>query len=261
MQRPGGPRFTPVADHALLVSFAATISDAASAAVAALDRALDATPCAGLLERIPAMVSLLVEFDPLRTDHAAVQAHVQSLLDRPVKQPDDGRLHTIEVCYDEALAPDLAAVARATGLSADAVAHQHLQGAYRVRMYGFAPGFAYLSGVPAAIQVPRKTAAVRDIPAGSVIIAGPQCLITTLVMPTGWSVIGRSPARILRPDSPQPFLFEVGDRVRFVRIDRAQYAQRLEQETRDDGSAGGEGGESSETAGQRARDRNGVQGG
>ena len=54
-------------------------------------------------------------------------------------------------------------------------------------------------------------------------MAGPQCLVTTLVMPTGWSVIGRSPTRILDPDSPSPFLFEVGDAVRFVRIDRARY--------------------------------------
>jgi inhibitor of KinA len=36
-------------------------------------------------------------------------------------------------------------------------------------------------------------------------------------------VIGRSPTRILDPDSPWPFLFEVGDTVRFVRIDRARY--------------------------------------
>jgi inhibitor of KinA len=90
-------------------------------------------------------------------------------------------------------------------------------------MYGFAPGFAYLSGVPAAIQVPRKPSATRGIASGSVLMAGPQCLVTTLVMPTGWSVIGRSPTRILDPDSPSPFLFEVGDSVRFVRIDRARY--------------------------------------
>jgi allophanate hydrolase subunit 1 len=34
-------------------------------------------------------------------------------------------------------------------------------------------------------------------------------------------VIGRSPARILRPHHEVPFLFEVGDRVVFRRIDAA----------------------------------------
>ena len=88
---------------------------------------------------------------------------------------------------------------------------------------GFAPGFAYLAGVPAAIQLPRKPAPVRGLPAGSVAIAGPQCLTSTLVMPTGWWVIGRSPTRILTDDSERPFLFDVGDEVVFRRIDRATF--------------------------------------
>jgi inhibitor of KinA len=49
-------------------------------------------------------------------------------------------------------------------------------------------------------------------------IAGPQCLITTLPMPTGWWVIGRTPLRVLDADAEQPFLFDPGDRVRFTRI-------------------------------------------
>jgi inhibitor of KinA len=64
---------------------------------------------------------------------------------------------------------------------------------------------------------------LRDIPTGSVLVAGAQCLVTTLVMPTGWSIIGRSPTRIFTPAEHSPFLFEVGDRVRFTRIDRARY--------------------------------------
>jgi inhibitor of KinA len=87
-----------------------------------------------------------------------------------------------------------------------------------VSMYGFAPGFAYLSGLPEAIRVPRKPAALRDIPAGSIIIAGQQCLVTSIVMPTGWSIIGRSPTEIIRPDSDKPFRFDVGDRVVFRQV-------------------------------------------
>lgn len=217
------PRFTPVADHALLVSFGEVIGDETSAAVMALDRALARSPCAGFIECVPAMVSLLVDFDPLLTDHEQVRVHVQALLTEPPPVRATGRVHAVEVCYDSDFAPDLPAVAQASGLSVDEVIERHAQSILTVRMYGFAPGFAYLSGVPAEIQVPRKPAATRGIPAGSVLTAGPQCLVTTLVMPTGWSVIGRSPTRILDPDSPAPFLFEVGDTVRFVRIDRARY--------------------------------------
>ena len=42
-------------------------------------------------------------------------------------------------------------------------------------------------------------------------------------MPAGWWVLGRSPARILTGDPDRPFLFDVGDRVRFTRIDRAGF--------------------------------------
>ena len=220
------PTFTPVADHALLVSLGRVITDESSAAVIALDRALTESPPVGMTECVPALVNVLIDFDPLLTDHAQIRAQVERLLRNPglgrTGGHKDGRLREVEVCYDEDVAPDLASVARSSGLSIDEVIGVHLQAAYRVRMYGFAPGYAYLSGVPAAIQVPRKPAAVRDIPAGSVLIAGPQCLVTTLSMPTGWSIIGRSPTRILTQDENAPFLFDVGDEVRFKRIDRAQ---------------------------------------
>ena len=90
-------------------------------------------------------------------------------------------------------------------------------------MYGFAPGYAYLAGVPQAIQLPRKSAPVRNVPAGSVLIAGPQCLITTLTMPTGWWIIGRSRTQILTKNPDQPFLFDVGDSVTFQRVDRVRF--------------------------------------
>jgi inhibitor of KinA len=220
------PRFTPVADHALLVSFGDVIAEDTSAAVLGLDRALVDSPPPGMTECVPALVNLLIDFDPLLTDHQQVRAHVERLLHTPSRGQALGLLREVEVCYDEEFAPDLAAVARAVGLSIDDVVNNHLQAHYVVRMYGFAPGYAYLSGVPRAIQVPRKPSAVRGIAAGSVLIAGPQCLVSTLTMPTGWSIIGRSPTRILTPDERAPFLFAVGDTVRFMRIDRAQYEAR-----------------------------------
>jgi inhibitor of KinA len=81
--------------------------------------------------------------------------------------------------------------------------------------------------VPEAIQQPRKPAPIRGIAAGSVLIAGPQCLVSTLTMPTGWWIIGRSPTKILDAASDdRPFLFDVGDAVRFRRISRAEFDAR-----------------------------------
>lgn len=209
------PRFRPVAERALLVEFAETPDPAAEAAVAALDRALAAAPFAGFAEAVPAYVSLLVAFDPLTTDHATAEAALRALLTHPAEAASRAQVHEVPVCYD---GQDLPEVAARTGLAPDAVIATHLQGRYRVVMYGFAPGYAYLAGVPTALHLPRKPSALRDIPAGSVLIAGPQCLVSTLTMPTGWWIIGRSPVRILTGDPVHPFLFDAGDSVRFRRI-------------------------------------------
>ncbi len=221
------PRFTPVADHALLVDFSTnshTVRDAeaehqANQVVVALDHAISLAELVGVNEVVPALVNLLVLFDPLITDHGRVEEQLRGVLQDAVAVTRKPRTHRVSVCYDPVVAPDLGAVADACGVSVAGVIDAHLGGDYSVLMYGFAPGYAYLGGVPASIQVPRKPTPVRDVDAGSVIIAGPQCLMTTITMPTGWSVIGASPARILPADPNHPFLFDPGDRIEFERID------------------------------------------
>jgi inhibitor of KinA len=214
--------FKPVADRALLVEFGTTIAPEIHAQVLRLDRLLSLSPPPGLVEVTPAYANLMITFDPLLTDHATLQSAVQTVLTGPEPASDQSRTHHLGVCYDADLGTDLAQVAQMTGLSPDAVIAAHLSAEYRVYLYGFAPGYAYLAGTPPALHLPRKPAAVRDIPAGRVIIAGPQCIVTTLKMPTGWWIIGSSPAQILR-NGPQPFLFAVGDTVRFHRITRDQH--------------------------------------
>lgn len=212
------PRVRPVADIGLMVEFAESISEGANAAVLALDRSLRENPFPGFTEAVPSYCALFVGYDPLVTDPGTVEAHLRRLWGAARVAAPEGRLHEVAVCYDPPFGPDLDAVAARAGLTRDAVVAAHLSGSYRVYMYGFAPGYAYLGGVPEPIRLPRKAAPVRDIPAGSVLIAGPQCLVTTITMPTGWWIIGRSPARILRPHDEAPFLFEVGDRIAFRRV-------------------------------------------
>ncbi|NBZ88023.1 carboxyltransferase domain-containing protein [Rhodobacteraceae bacterium CYK-10] len=200
-----------MAGHAVLVAFADTISEAAHAEVLGLDAALQARPFEGLVETVPAFVNLLITFDPMRTDPAAIETHLRALRAPPLTRT--GQSHDIQVTYD---GPDLAEVARQTGLTPAEVARTHASGDYKVCLYGFAPGYAYLGGLPAALRLDRKPAPVRDVPAGSVIIAGGQCLITTLTMPTGWWIIGHTETKVLTDDPARPFRFAVGDAIRFV---------------------------------------------
>ncbi len=214
------PRFRAVADHAVLVEFGEAIGREIHDRVRHLDAILAIAPIEGFTEAVPAYVNLLVGFDPIVTDHASVERAIRQLIEQALPDTSKRAPREVLVCYDEALAPDLNAVAQATGLSREDVIQAHLSGRYGVFLYGFAPGYAYLAGVPKVIQVPRKSAPVRGVSAGSVLIAGPQCIVSTLLMPTGWWNIGRSPTRILRDDVERPFLFDIGDEVTFRRIDR-----------------------------------------
>ena len=122
----------------------------------------------------------------------------------------------ISVRYGGADGPDLADVAARHGLTPADVVELHAGARYRVLFLGFAPGFAYMGGLPAAIATPRRPTPRERVPAGSVGIAGEQTGVYPLAMPGGWNLIGRTDARLFDPDRSQPALFRPGAVVRFV---------------------------------------------
>jgi inhibitor of KinA len=212
---------TPVGEGAVLFQLGEVADERTHAAICALDEAIAAAQITGLVEVVPALINLLVAFDPVQTDHGAVVAAVQAL--EPgvalIRMP---QVHRVPVCYDPEFCPDLLEVAALTSQSVEAVIAAHLGSEMRVEMYGFAPGYAYLRGLPQSIHLPRKPVAVRDIPKGSILISGGQSLITTLTMPTGWWVIGRSGFDVIESEAPDPFVFKVGDHVFYERVSRAE---------------------------------------
>ena len=217
------PTFRAVGDHAVLVEFGDKVSKDTNEAVHQLDRALAAQPFEGFEEAAPAFVNILIDFDPLVTDHQTVEAAVNDLLAASSDHASETSTREVLVCYEDVENSDLEEVARLTGLSTEAVINAHLAGDYSVYMYGFAPGYAYLASVPEEIRLPRKDSAIRGIKDGSVLIAGPQCLVTTITMPTGWWIIGKSPTRVLTGKDEDPFLFDVGDPVVFRRVTQNEY--------------------------------------
>ena len=214
--------FKPVAERALLVELGTVIDDEVNRRVIALDKAITDSGLAGVIELVPAMVNLLIVFDPLVTNHAELRIGVEHLLSSLQVGEEKGRNHILDVCYEEAFAPDLESVAETCGLSVEQVIERHSQAQYRVSMFGFLPGYGYLSGVPDAIQVPRKENAIRDVRKGSVIIAGAQCIVMTFTMPAGWARIGHCEAQIITDDPDRPFLFDVGDTVSFRPISSSE---------------------------------------
>lgn len=207
----------PVGDSGVMLRFGEEIDPTTHDKVLAADRAIAAADLPGVREMIPSYTALMVVYDPLETDYQTLTREISGL-SADGNATGENREWAIPTCYEGEFAPDLADVAKQTGMSAEAVINAHISAAFHLYMYGFAPGYAYLGGLPEVLQLPRKPEPVRDRPIGTVMIAGPQCIVSTLVMPTGWWMIGRSNFRIFRPDEAEPFPLGVGDTLRFERV-------------------------------------------
>ena len=133
------------------------------------------------------------------------------------------RVVEVPICSDLDLAPDLEDVAHSAGLSPAAAAALHASAEYTVAFLGFAPGFPYIDGLPAALHHPRLDSPRPRVRTGSVGIAGARTGIYPQASPGGWRVIGATPLRLFDPQRDPPALFAPGDRVRFRCIERDEF--------------------------------------
>jgi len=222
------PVFRDAGEAALVVEFGSTVDPAINDRVLALDAALQACAPAGLRECVPTYRSLMVHYDPLVLDRAALVGLVtEALAAAPAVRPG-AALWTIPCCYAPEFAEDLFAIAEQTGLAPERVVALHAGATYRVYMYGFAPGFAYLGGLPRELAISRRTTPRPPHPPNTVLVGGGLTLVSTFSMPTGWWLIGRTPETMFALRREPAFLVDVGDSLRFDPIDRATFDRLAE---------------------------------
>lgn len=177
-----------------------------------LRRTLAAAPLEGVTGLVPGRFSLLVEFDALTVDAASLEVELSSVLPVPAA---GGRERHIPIVYD---GPDLTGVARLVGLAPAAVVEAHAAGEHRVLFGGFAPGFAYVGGLPESWRIPRLATPRTRTPEGSVAVADGMTGIYPAELPGGWQVIGRTPVTLFDPRREPPVYLQPGDHVRFEPI-------------------------------------------
>jgi KipI family sensor histidine kinase inhibitor len=220
------PRFLDCGEAAISVEFGDSVDPAINARVLALDAALCAEPPMGLRETAPTYRSLFLRYEPLELSRAALIARLESLTASLADRAQDGGAGarwTIPCCYDPALAEDISEAAALLGLSAQALAQRHAGADYRAYMYGFAPGWCYLGGLPQALAIARRASPRGPTPQGAVLVGGGLSLVATNPMPTGWYVVGRTPERLFSPQREPPFLIAPGDVIRFEPIDATTF--------------------------------------
>lgn len=217
-------RFLSAGDRALVVEFGDTVDRRLSDAVLSLAARLDAAAIPGIIETVPTFRSLMVHYDPLVTGRRDLEAAIAGIGGRAAEPRSAARLWHIPYCAEGEFAPDLAAVARLTGLAPAAVTALHCSIRYHVYMLGFLPGFPYLGDLPAELALPRRADPRVRVPAGSIAIATRLSAVYPCESPGGWHLIGTTPVRLFDIARPAPALLAAGDTVRFEPIDAARFA-------------------------------------
>ena len=201
-------RVLPYGDRALLVD----VPDLAS--VSAVRLALERSPLPGQRDLVAAARTVLVVLDRLAT--AGDAAALRGLSLEPAAVPVEAPGIDLPVAFD---GPDLGEVAELTARSVPALVETLTSTEFTVSFTGFAPGFAYLTGLPPELHVPRRATPRTRVPAGSVGLAGPFAGAYPRASPGGWQLVGRTDAVLFDVARNPPALLAPGARVRFRRAE------------------------------------------
>jgi KipI family sensor histidine kinase inhibitor len=220
-------RLHTVGEDALLLYLGDSATAETSARVQAVVLAIESVLGEDLVDLVPSYASVLILYDPLRTDHLRVARRVRGALHHlhdPHAQPaPPPRCVVLPVYYAAEVGADLESLSARAGLSVQEVIDLHTGTDYRVYAIGFAPGFAYLGEVDERIAAPRLATPRARVARGSVGIAERQTAVYPSESPGGWNVIGRCPLPLFDARAQPPMPVSVGDSVRFESISRERF--------------------------------------
>jgi KipI family sensor histidine kinase inhibitor len=220
------PRLLPSGDSAITVEFSRSIDEMANQRVLALDRTLARETITGITETVPTYRSLLVHYDPVQIDFDTLSGKLVTLALLPVPPVTKMRRWRIPVAYGGEHGIDLEDVARTLKSTPENIVARHVAGDYRVAMIGFTPGWSYLSGLDASLQMPRLQNPRLVTPAGTISIGGVQTGVQCLAGPSGWHLLGRTAVRTYQLHRDPIFLLEPGDAVTFSAVDAKTFAEQ-----------------------------------
>jgi inhibitor of KinA len=224
-------KLEPLGDSAVVATLGSGIDPATLASVLRCAEAVAAARGKGIVDVVPAYSTVTVFYDPAQFSPSAGDAFDQvcrfvsscAARERGRAREATGRTVDIPVCYGGDLGPDLGLVAERAGMEEAAAAALHCGADYLVYAIGFAPGFPYLGGLPAALHTPRRDTPRSRVAAGSVGIAGGQTGVYPLESPGGWQIVGRTPLALFSAARKPAALLVPGDRVRFREISKAEF--------------------------------------
>jgi inhibitor of KinA len=218
--------FYACGDHAFTLDAGQQIDVDVNRLIIGLFQQLQQQKPSYILDIIPAYSSITIVYDPLSFTKSDINPEAiihQCFIDAiqqtaNKKASESGNIIRIPVCYHPSLAPDLESICLERQIDIDTLISLHTQKTYRVFMNGFLPGFAYMGTVDDRIAIPRHASPRKQVPAGSVGIAGHQTGIYPFESPGGWQLIGRTSVSLFNLHSDKPCLLQPGDEVQFYSV-------------------------------------------
>jgi inhibitor of KinA len=181
------------------------------------------------VEIAPAYTSLMLVVDFPRLRCCEVIEPLRQLLQHSnSRQQTMPKRHRLPIYYGSEVGPDLDELAVKAGISRDDAIALHQEPTYRVKAIGFAPGFAYLDGLPKSLQQARRSNPRTMVAKGSLGLAEDMSAVYPLASPGGWNIIGRCPATLFDPQQQTTELicpFRVGDEVQFYAVSRSEFLE------------------------------------
>ena len=174
----------------------------------------------GIKSLIPSYCGLTVMFEPTMISLNNIIDLSEELFFQSKEYIERKFKVRVPVCYDKLFALDWKFITNFTELNWDEVVGLHCSKEYLVYMLGFVPGFLYLGGLDAKLQIPRKPTPRLKIPKGSVGLADKQTGIYPLESPGGWQLVGSSPMDLIGTRS---CFIEMGDYLEFYPISKKEY--------------------------------------
>lgn len=203
------PRVVPLGDTGILVD--GVDGPAAAGRLAALG-------LTGVEEVVATATAVTVVVDPDGVDSGRLTGRIAAVLGdlatpAPAPAGDEPPL-TVPVRFD---GPDLVEVADRLGTEPTGVVDLLVASELTVAFLGFAPGFAYLTGLPPSLATLERRAAPRiRVPAGSVAVAGGYAAVYPHASPGGWNLLGTTSLPMFDRHVPPYARLRPGRRVRFA---------------------------------------------
>lgn len=213
------PVFRPLGVDGIVITFGSETTAQVSRAVLACCNMIAGARLPAVAEISPALVSVLVRFDPMGVGYDALCAQLSEIIDAgqavEAAQSCPRHLWHVPAAFGGRDGPQLSEAAALAGLTPDQAIASIAAQTLRVLAIGFAPGQPYLGHLDRAWHIPRQTALTRHVPQGALCVALSQVVAFARPGPTGWRQVGRMAMPLFQPDAAQPFLLSPGDLIVF----------------------------------------------